>query len=74
MLKLLRIKGYCIRSLTKRAIDRDTIVVPEIWLDTFECDLPRVMRPIFDAVWNAAGYPRSLNYDSEGNWQARQGN
>jgi hypothetical protein len=42
------------------------------------CALPRqkrtginpgeVMRPVFYSVWNAAGWPRSMNYDDAGNW------
>jgi hypothetical protein len=28
----------------------------------------RVLRPVFDTVWNAAGFDRSLHYDNDGNW------
>ena len=37
-------------------------------VEEFGCDPYRIMRPIFDAVWNAGGYERDLNYDEEGNW------
>ena len=35
----------------------DNIVLPEIMLDRFECDLPMQMRWLFDIVRNAAGLP-----------------
>jgi len=27
------------------------------------------LRPIFDALWNAAGIEKSLNYDANGIWR-----
>jgi hypothetical protein len=29
------------------------------------------LRPLFDAVWNAAGWERSFNYDEKGKWTRR---
>jgi hypothetical protein len=49
-------------------IDRDVLVFPDVVLEGAPSDLPRALRPIFDAVWNACGIPRSLNYDDKGNW------
>jgi hypothetical protein len=49
-------------------IDRDILLLPEVIIEDYKCDIPQVMKPIFDAVWNAAGFPRSLNYDDEGKW------
>ncbi len=50
------------------AIDRDTLLLPEVLLESFDTDVTKLMRPIFDAVWNAAGYERSYNYDKNGKW------
>jgi hypothetical protein len=47
-------------------IDKDTLIIPEAMVESFECDPAEVLRPIFDAVWNAAGWSRSLNYDQTG--------
>lgn len=79
MLSLLGVSGY---TLTPRGahlwedevvyIDRDTLLIPEVVLDSFNFDASKVMKPIFDAVWNAAGWPRSVNYDNSGNWRGRQ--
>ena len=50
-------------------IDRDLIPIPEVIVDGYHVDPGRLLRPIFDAIWNAAGWPKSLNYDSDGNWK-----
>ena len=52
-------------------IDRHHILIPEILIESFECDIEcakEIMRPIFDRVWNAVGMSRSMNYDEEGKW------
>lgn len=53
-------------------IDRDRLFLPEVLIEDYPCDVPRAMRPIFDAVWNACGYERSCNYDNNGVWRPRQ--
>jgi hypothetical protein len=76
MLSLLGVSG-CILAINRRIdlwgertypIDRDTLVLPEIVIESFEVNAAAVMRPIFDSVWNAAGWPRSMNYDESGEW------
>jgi len=52
-------------------IDRDTALLPDILIDSLDIDVPQVMKPIFDAVWNACGFSRSLNYDQDGKWNPR---
>lgn len=49
-------------------IDRDTLLIPEVMIQNFDSDVPETMRPIFDTIWNATGFPRSLNYDETGKW------
>ena len=76
MLSLLGVHGFemsvgheLIRFPSERyPIDRDALLIPEIMIESFNCDPAEVMRPIFDAVWNATGWPRSMNYDEEGKW------
>lgn len=53
------------------AIDRDVLVTPEVLIDDFSVDVARALKPAFDAIWNAAGYPGSRNYDQNGNWTER---
>jgi hypothetical protein len=31
-----------------------------------EAGVPQLLRPMFDIVWQACGYPGSCNYDNEG--------
>ncbi|MBI2862421.1 MAG: ATP-binding protein [Chloroflexi bacterium] len=50
--------------LEGQPIDRDELLLPDIWIDDFDCDLPAKLKPAFDALWQAAGWPRSLNYDT----------
>ncbi|KUK97695.1 MAG: Putative transcriptional regulator [Methanothrix harundinacea] len=47
-------------------IDRDALLVPEIMVESFEYSPEEVLRPAFDAVWRAAGWEKSMNYDEEG--------
>jgi hypothetical protein len=52
-------------------IDRDTLILPEVIVENVETgvDAPAtVMRPIFDSVWNATGWPRSMSYNDKGEW------
>jgi hypothetical protein len=49
-------------------IDRDAIILPDVIIDDLNMNIPHVMKPLFDAVWNACGFPYSLNYDNQGNW------
>ena len=48
-------------------IDRNDLVIPELMLEELNDDPAKVMKPIFDAVWNASGWPRCMNYDNDGN-------
>jgi hypothetical protein len=76
MLSILGVKGYTIGGTGQfwafdgRPIDRDDLIIPEIMMEAFEADPYQVMRPAFDAVWNAAGWARDMHYDSQGNWRA----
>lgn len=78
MLSLLGVKGYTIakerssgydlgRFSSQRPIDRNDLLVPEVMIESYTDDLSRIMQPAFDAVWNAAGWERSMNYDDDGN-------
>jgi len=82
MLSLLNVRGLClIRDLPEWAdeavpIDRDHLVIPEIWLDELPVlnwiESARVLRPAFDVVWQSGGWPRSLSFDEAGEWNARR--
>jgi len=52
-------------------IDHDPLILPEVIAEDESPDVPQLLKPVFDAIWNAGGYPRSPNYDEEGNWKPR---
>ena len=76
-LTLLGVKGYRMgtdrssRGHEHHAIDRDTILLPEIPIDSYQVVAEDVLKPCFDSIWNACGFPRSLNYSSDGKWVGR---
>ena len=52
-------------------LDRDVAVLPQVQIFSLDEDVPTIMKPIFDAVWNAFGLPRSYNYTDNGTWNVR---
>ena len=54
---------------TNRVTLKDEVIaLPECLVESETADLPRLLKPIFDMVWNAFGYSRSDKYDQNGNW------
>jgi len=53
-------------------IARDTLLLPEAWIEDLSAPAGRVLKPLFDLVWNACGREGSPNFDADGNWIARQ--
>ena len=49
----------------------DPLLLPEVIVDDYGSrqDYAQVLRPVFDALWNAAGFPRCPYYDADGNWR-----
>jgi len=59
-------RGFMVSDI--HPIDRDVLLTSEITIESFDRDPIEFMRPAFDTVWNAAGFPRSLNYNEAGDW------
>jgi hypothetical protein len=53
-------------------IESDTIILPETVVNEFSVPVGKILKPLFDLVWNACGYPESKNFDAQGNWVARR--
>lgn len=52
-------------------IDQDAAIFPELLIDKYPSDVKSVadlLRPVFDVLWNAAGFERCLDYDENGNF------
>ena len=84
-LSLLGVRGYEMllhfpsRVSSAGPIDRDALVAPEVMARELPATgrgpdgaaVGRLMRPVFDRVWNACGYPRATVYDAAGNMDVR---
>ena len=74
MLSLLGVAGYTMGVSSRyiirerHPIEKNTLVLPDVLVESVDSDIAEVMRPVFDTVWNAAGWARSMNYNDEGNW------
>ncbi len=74
-LALLSVKGYSMSVDTWKfwidevhTIDRDILLLPEVVIESYDVSADKVLRPCFDSVWNACGFPRALYYNDEGEW------
>jgi Putative DNA-binding domain len=72
-LALLGVRGYRMavsESYIDRPqpIDRDDLVLPEVLVEALPTAPQTVLRLLFDAIWNASGWPRSPFYDDQGAW------
>ena len=72
---LLNVKGFILQdnSLYRPhgaiPVDRDHLLTNEILIESTSDDAGRLLRPLFDQIWNACGWHGSINYDKEGNWK-----
>ncbi len=53
-------------------IQANTLVLPETIVQDFSMPVGKILKPLFDLVWNACGQPSSKNFDAEGNWVDRR--
>lgn len=72
MLSILGVKGYMMNAghrfgeNEENKIDRDLLLIPEIMSENDSQDAGTLLKPAFDMLWNAAGYPASPYYNAEG--------
>jgi hypothetical protein len=76
-LALLGVKGYSM-AVSPRfpfahgyEIDRDILQLPEIIIENYEVSAEKILKPWFDSIWNACGFPRDLYYNEQGEWVPR---
>lgn len=53
-------------------IEAETIILPEAIVESFTTPAHEILKPMFDLIWNACGFPGSENFDAEGNWVTRR--
>ena len=49
-------------------IEHRDLLLPEAVIEDYNTVLPNALKSVFFSVWNAAGWPRSMNYNEEGHW------
>jgi len=75
-LSVLRVKGVVMIRPQRYfdegdLIDKDHLIVPVVTSDTLDEPVDRLLRPAFDAVWQASGLATSPYYNEEGTWIGR---
>lgn len=61
--------GRHVRS-TKPIVE-DDLLLEEVVIERFDSDPTRIIKPLFDVVWNASGFPASMNF-KDGEWVVRR--
>ena len=79
LLTLIGVKGYTtvtrqyhlsqFLDMPKGTIDRDILALPDMMIEDLTTGADMILRPAFDIIWQACGYPACPNYDSNGQWK-----
>ncbi len=74
LVSLLGVAGYYVPDQLEEAeaaFDRDAVLLPDVLLEDAAAHPAQVLRPAFDAMWQASGWAKCPHYDEKGNWIAR---
>ena len=55
-----------------RPLDRDALLLPEVVINDRPVDIPAVMRPLLDALWQSFGMKSCTEYGDQGEWKPRR--
>jgi len=78
-LSLLNVQGYTMAMSAARwnhsavPINRNHLYLPEIFLESFQVKPAELLRDSFNMIWNACGWQKSPNFDSDGKWKPAPG-
>lgn len=53
-------------------ITLDSLILPETVVEDLSTPAATILKPLFDMIWNACGYPKSKNFDDGGQWVNRR--
>lgn len=73
-LTLMGVNGYSMalpsnyRTWNTQTIDRDVLQLPEVIIESYDVSADKVLKPCFDSIWNACGFPKDLYYNDVGEW------
>ena len=51
--------------------DRAIITLPEVVIEDLSLPAENLLKPVFDLIWNAAGFAGSPNFDADGEWKPK---
>ena len=54
--------------LSEHQIDRESLLLPEFFIDDLKSDPKMILKSTFDSLWNAAGIKRCEFYNGSGEW------
>lgn len=75
---LIDVQGYTVSEnpsgnyFPPKLFKHSELLLPEVYIDHLTESPFNAMRPVFDAVFNAAGIKESPNFDTNGNWKGRR--
>jgi len=52
-------------------LNREILALPELCIDNFRADVPALMRPVFNMLWNGFGFQQCEMYDGQGVWKGK---
>lgn len=55
-----------------RPVDREHLLTEEVLIESLSENAGKILRPLFDQIWNACGWQQSINYDEHGNRKERR--
>ena len=74
-LSFLGVKGYKfifengIPEFYRKPIDKDLLQLPPQIVENYSVNAEAILRPCFDTLWGAGGFPCDLFYDKDGKWK-----
>lgn len=77
-LTLINVKNHCMLTswthpgFEPSVIGRDVLMLPEVIVENYEIEVAEILKPCFDALWNACGFLCSPNYDENGKWRTQK--
>lgn len=49
-------------------VDRDHLFFPEVLMNDYSEQIELVIKPVFDSLWQAFGFPKCHHYNNQGEW------
>lgn len=72
LISLIGMKDYGIGLPGKKSfvtIKANTLQLQPIFIENRDIEVEKMLKPVFDQIWNIFGYTESINYDKNGSWR-----